>query len=403
MLVKQGNPNSMPNNAPVVVCGNAGTAGGDLLRRRDIQTYWALTAPEAIAAVTEAKAKVCLCRPEHAEEILKSIPRRSEARVLVLCEGDEWKQKDALFAAGATALVQANATDRILEAVSEVTGLAFAKYPRVRMETAIEVTVEGESRLLHTVNLSASGVLIRGGDALKVGTGVHVSFLLLEPPIDLDALVVRSTQDGPEPLIGLCFRDVPEGARQRLSALVEQEIEADEDAALTIDVPIFSDEIAQAHAAVETNGEKALGELKDKLRDVVKEAKRDSSLKSPTRPDSSAKISSTLSKAEKASVLGQPAPDWAQPALDARLQLHVERKEQGRPSPRTVQETLVLCRTLGQGTNDRATLAEVCTVRANLLREVYSDAPRTRAGAQSPGPLKPTTIEISRRKPAVRT
>ncbi|MFO0727095.1 MAG: PilZ domain-containing protein [Myxococcota bacterium] len=405
MLTKQGHPTSMPNNAPVVVCGNAGTAGGDILRRRDIQTFWALTPAEALAAIQEARAKACLCRPEHALEILKSLPKRSEARVVVLCDGEEWKQKEALFAAGATALVQATATDRILEAVSEVTGLAFAKYPRVRIETAVEVTIDGESSLLQTVNLSASGVLIKGGETLRVGAGVRVSFLLLDPPIDLEALVVRSAhdRDGEVPLTGLCFMNVPDAIRHRLSALVEREIEADEDAALTIDVPNLEDEIARASATVSTSGEQALGELKDKLREVVTDARRDSALTTQKRSESVARIGSSLTSAERASVLGQPAPAWAQPAVDARLQLHVERKEKGKPSARTVQETLVLCRTLGQGATDRQSLAEACAVRANLLREVYSDSPRTRAGAQSPAALKPTTIEISRRKPSVRT
>jgi hypothetical protein len=309
----------------------------------------------------------------------------------VLLENDGWSRRQDYFSAGATALVQATAGPRILEAISELTGLTFARLPRVLYETAVEVEIGGQARLLNTVNLSASGVCIEGIRLEEQALGARVSFPLLEPPLTLEALVVRTHHDGRHSLGGLAFVNPSAVAQDRLRALVEAEISRDEKAAITVEVPEHLDPISMALDEVKLGGDEAVEALKNKLRDLHLESKRDGQLharRAPPRTGSvaSRNIEAALSPSERALVLGEPSPDWAGPALHARLKLHVERRERGAPSPRTVQDALTLCRTLGRGAADAPAVVEVAAVRASLLREVYADAPRSRHGAASNPP-----------------
>lgn len=373
----------MQKSVSIVVCGNAGVVGDQLLRRRDIVTYWALTPEEAVAVVERVRPKVALVREEHALAVLDGT-RRWRTPVVVLLEGDGWARREQYFTAGATALVQASAGDRILEAVSELTSLAFAKAPRALYETTVEVEIAGHSRFLETVNLSASGVCIAGIDAMEQSLGATVTFPLLDPPLTLQALVVRTHHDGVRDLGGLAFVNPSPQAEARLRALVEEEI-SHGDAQVTIDVPMAFDPITAALDEVSLAGEEAVDALKTKLRDLHHEAKRDGELHRKARPragtTSGRDIDAALSPSERAHVLGQPSPDWAAPALNTRLKLHVERKERGAPSQRTVRDALTLCRTLGLGAHDGPAMVEVAAVRASLLRDVYADAPRARHGA----------------------
>jgi hypothetical protein len=381
---------AMPKPVALLVCGNAGAVGGELLRRRDVVTYWTLTPEETVAVAKHASPDVILVREDHAPAVLEGA-RSLRSPVIVLLENDGWSRRQDYFSAGATALVQATAGPRILEAISELTGLTFARLPRVLYETAVEVEIGGQARLLNTVNLSASGVCIEGIRLEEQALGARVSFPLLEPPLTLEALVVRTHHDGRHSLGGLAFVNPSAVAQDRLRALVEAEISRDEKAAITVEVPEHLDPISMALDEVKLGGDEAVEALKNKLRDLHLESKRDGQLharRAPPRTGSvaSRNIEAALSPSERALVLGEPSPDWAGPALHARLKLHVERRERGAPSPRTVQDALTLCRTLGRGAADAPAVVEVAAVRASLLREVYADAPRSRHGAASNPP-----------------
>lgn len=373
----------------ILVCGNAGVVGGDLLRRRDILTYWALNADEAAAVVSRVRPKVALVREEHALSLL-AVASRWRTPVVVLLEGDGWARRDEYFLAGATALVQASAGARILEAVAELANVTFAKQARVLYETTVEVQIAGQSRLLETVNLSASGVCIAGIEALEQGLGARITFPLLDPPLTVEGLVVRTHNDGLRDLAGIAFVNPASAVEDRLRAIVAAEIARDERADLTVQVPVHADPIMEALDHVGLGGADAVDALKAKLRDLHLESKRDNEMHKKARPRPASAtgrdIDHALSPGERALVLGEPSPEWAPLALDTRLKLHVERKQNGAPSARTVQDALTLCRTLGEGAGTEAAMVEASAVRASLLRDVYAEAPRSRHGAQEPAP-----------------
>lgn len=375
----------MKTNVPILVCGNAGTVGGDLLRRRDITTYWALTIAECVAVMKRVGPRVCIVREEHAEALLKAKPSTSSTAILVLMREEEWTGAEGLFAAGATALVHGGAPDRILEAVSELTGLAFAQYPRVLYQTAVEIQVAGrDAQFLETVNLSASGVCVRGLDAVSLGLGAKVSFPLMEPPLETPALVVRCFEEKGKPMAGLAFTELKGEERARLIALVEQELAAHAGSAVTIDVSEIEElELEDKRRPSEV----AVAELREMLRGVhhesMRETMREAAIQS-MKKDSIVKLESKLTDAERKTMLGEPAPAWAEPALQARLQIHLDRRDSGQPSEKTVQETLVLCRNMGDAiaSDDHDSMVEVTATRAGLLREIYAEPARVRHGAK---------------------
>lgn len=371
----------------ILVCGNAGPVGGDLLRRRDIAVHWALSTAEALAVLKRARPLVCLIRESFAEAILQQRPQNVPTSFVVLMDDANWSRSAALFEAGATALVHAGTPERILEAISELTGLAFAQYPRVAYRAPVEVSGEGlEARLLQTVNISASGVCVRGLEPLRIGSGVCASFPLLDPPLETSAIVVRCFSQDDEPMAALCFNALKAVDRVRLIALVNQQLEESQDNAVTIDVPDLADEIEVGVGSI-ANGEAAIAELKLKLRQVHEESKRDSSL-GELRKNGLVRLERQLTASERAAMLGRPAPVWAGPALDAHLELHLDRRERGRPSAEAVERTLGLCRGMGAAISDDdySALCEVTLTRAALLREVYSEAGSSRRGSIAPPP-----------------
>lgn len=363
----------MKDPVPVLVCDTAGPVGSEILQRREVVAYWAIQPEEAQAVLAEVHPKLALVRRRFAGAVL---PNRGSTAVVVLMDEAGWAEKDQLFALGATALASEQSGEKILEAVSELTGLAFARHPRVSYKTAVELTVQGEARLAETVNLSASGLCVRNVGELKVGSGVDISFPLLEPSISAQAVVVRCFEDAGVPMAGLCFSQLSPATRERLDGLVAEETAKNPGAPIAFELP----ELDEAVTSEERRpSEEALQELKARLREVHQEAQRDARLASP-RKDSATRLAGRLTPAEKATVSGGKAPVWAKTALETRLKLHLDRQEHGRARSTTVREALVLCRSMATGATDARSRVEVCATRAALLREVYAEPIRARHG-----------------------
>src|SRR4051812_31800323 len=115
----------MAERTTILVLGDAGAVGGDLLRRAEIEILWALSVTEALAVQRRVGPPVCIVREPFAAELLRSRSPTRNLPAIVLLDPGGWAQRDEYFALGATALVQATSGERILEALSELTGLAF--------------------------------------------------------------------------------------------------------------------------------------------------------------------------------------------------------------------------------------------------------------------------------------
>ncbi|MEO1339141.1 MAG: hypothetical protein AAFV29_26095, partial [Myxococcota bacterium] len=101
---------------------------------------WALTLDEAKAVFAADPPRLVLARETMADDVLSHLP--SGLPAVVLLEPDGWSRRERYAQAGATALVRANNRERILEAVSELTGLAFRVHPRIRLDKQVSVSVD---------------------------------------------------------------------------------------------------------------------------------------------------------------------------------------------------------------------------------------------------------------------
>src|SRR5262245_56922658 len=131
---------------PTLVYGDLRGAGHELLSRSDLDLRWALTLHEALAVGRNVDLDLVLARDEYA---LSYLEKRSDlARkppCIVLLGEDYLAMRDEFQAAGATALVVSSDPQRIVEAISELTGLTFRDHARVPLSTVVDVRFSGEN------------------------------------------------------------------------------------------------------------------------------------------------------------------------------------------------------------------------------------------------------------------
>src|SRR5262245_2380308 len=160
----------------ILVVTDAGAAGRVLLGRNELDVRWALTVDEAMAVVEQLAPRACLVRETIAPQLFEAFKRLPEPPpAIVLLEDDGWDRRHLYFGLGATALVNETAVDRVQEAVSELTGIAFRGSPRIPFASVIDAKIDGEDTFLETVDLSVSGVSVRGLENAVPGACAELS------------------------------------------------------------------------------------------------------------------------------------------------------------------------------------------------------------------------------------
>lgn len=210
-------PGDSDNRASVMVVCDAGAAGRELLARSDFDVFWALEPSEAVAVLQNQPPQVVLTREQMCEEVLSwSLAHRRRVPVVVLLEAGNWGQRQAFLQKGAAALVEVASRDRILEAVSELTGRGFPAHVRVPFSEFVEVLDGRSTRLVETTDLSKTGLGLRYLPDASPGQTVRVQIDSLHPPLSLGAAVIRVDED----TVGLRFVDNSDEVLERLETLV---------------------------------------------------------------------------------------------------------------------------------------------------------------------------------------
>ena len=383
------------------VCCDAGSAGRDLLARPDLDVAWALTPEEAIALLDSAMPKVMLVREEVALGYLRGVlARKRKPPCIVLLEPDGWERRSAYFEAGAAVLVRASAKERILEAISELTGLAFAAHPRVPYPEILDVRVGDDIHFAQAVDLSVSGVALRDVPGAQLGSQVVVSFVMTEPPLSLPGLVVRVEAEPDGEVIGVCF-DAPSAAER---AVLEALLAAGrarlpplpEPVGLTADLlGTFTLDLFTQNTPPDVAAANDLGMLRDLVRLPPGGV-------GPRVPRWLQRVAAELTALETAALLGG-GPAFAVACAEVRLAIARARTESTEevPSRALCERVLEFCRTLAgeaAGT-DAPILAQVSRVRGALLRALYGRPP---GGRMSTIDLKPASATRARRNAEAR-
>ncbi len=289
---------AMPTPRPLLVVGHAGAANQELLRRDDLRLGLALTPQEIAAHLRLDPPSVCLVRAGLVAETLGARGSATTPIVALLGPGDAPP-------AGATVAVPADRRAAILEAISALTGLRFAEAPRVPTVRVVEVAIDGDpegARLFETVDLSASGVSIRGVEPRWLGRHGTIRFPLDDDPFDLRVLAVRAfrDEDGVD-CVGFAF--LPGAAvRARLESMVAETLAA-MDRIDTIPspppdpLPVLPPDLAAAVV-------RGLGEPEG-----------------DTLPAWARRAAARLTPVERRALAGAPLPAWVAAAAQLRLAL----------------------------------------------------------------------------------
>ncbi|MEM1022444.1 MAG: PilZ domain-containing protein [Myxococcota bacterium] len=352
----------------ILVCSDAGAAGRDLLSRRDVVLEWALTPEEAVAAVRRRVPHVVLAREEFAETFLRHV-HIPNVPVIVLLEADGFERRDHWFNLGVTGLVPASARERILELMAELAGLRMELHPRVAYGEVVDVLVEGERYFLEATTLSTGGVEIRDFPAVTLGTSCEVTFAMMDPPYTFVAMVTRHVPEAHGSLTGVAFTALTEDEQLLLDKTVRrqhaQQDPLPEPVGLTTDLS-GSTFTLDLFSAME--GEVDNMRYHDILRDIV-------SGKSDKAPRWLRRVRRHLTELEERALMGREAPEYAEAALDMRIDLARSRAHSltQAPSPKEVELCLDFCRALAIDSieSDARDLGQVAEIRAALLREIY--------------------------------
>lgn len=364
---------------PILVCSDAGSAGRVLLARRDLDIRWALTLAEAESVLATGFPRVVVTREELAAGVLELARRRSPAvPTLVLLELDGWSRADDYFARGATALVRESACGRILEAISELTGVPFAQYPRVPYVSPIDAEVMGTRCFIESLDLSASGLTVRGLPLPEVGQVVELTFSMLEPALVASTMVVRTYVEGGETIVGLAFRDLDGVTHARLVMLVE---ELRQSAPKLPEPSDFSTDLGSRTLDLELELVQ-LGDASGVYRGLLRGSIAGTA--QSTLPSWLRRLGATLSTTERRGVLGDPVPAWAHQTVELRLELGRKRLDAALPALDDADARRVIDLVCALAVEDEGsppeTLFEICEVRASLLREIYGAPSKSRAG-----------------------
>lgn len=361
----------------ILVCCDAGALGRELLTRRDIALDWALTPAEAVAVATARPPRLVVTREDWALEFLRAVPDLG-VPVIVLLEADGWERRQAYSDAGATALVRAGNKERIAEAIGELTGLSFPTHPRVPYQDVVDAWRGKDKLFLETIELSTSGVVVREFSGARVGDRLRLDFVMLDPPLTANAMVVRKDRDthNNQEVVGMCFVDLSDQERVRLERLIRGEVEKAEplpepiglrpDLSGTYSLDLFA----------------TLGSEGDTAFRVLLRAAEQGQAGGQRLPHWLERVGRSLSLLERRALL-TGEPDFASAAVDVRIGLARSLAESLRQLPTRDEgaRALEFCRTLAEQSQGLPAdhLSEVPQIRVGILRAVYGSilGPRT--------------------------
>lgn len=353
----------------ILILSDAGAAGRELLARRDVELSWALSVQEARASLERRRPRVVLAQASFAVpffEASKGLVER--VPVVVLVGEDGWAQRAKYFAAGATALVSATSLPRILEAVTELTGLPSRYAPRVPYTEVVDVSIMGSKMYLEAVELGAGGIAIRDFPPARVGDQVEVGLVMMDPPQSLSGMVVRSRVGRGGAVTEVAF-SADDAERATLAAFVAAQ--RAHSAPLPDPVGLTSDLGGGAFTLdlFQTNDSGASDRWIQLLQD-----RRNST--SETRiPKWLERIERELTEVERRILGGARGPEFARAALEMRIDLgRAQAALQDANALRDACElALDFCRSLA--TEARAVapevLAQVPDIRAGILTQIY--------------------------------
>lgn len=298
----------MNDSIETLVYGDLGDAGREMLARRELGLRWAMTLEEAVAVLQKVPVRVVLTSDPFALPLMQVGRKLNRLpSCIVVLSPAAMAQRREYEALGATALVPDTNPEGITEAFSQLTGLAFRTHPRAPIATVVDVLFKGERHLLSTKDVSAGGVCVTGLDYVSYGDTVHVRFEMLDPPLEAEAMVVRSTPAPDGPRTSLCFTSISKEDRRTLQRIVDEH--ATSERASSEQLPQPGSHTLDLLSSLGSRRDAGLGEYRALL-----------ATRSRSMPGWLRDVDAALTPSER-SALRQDRPKWALTTVNYRVEM----------------------------------------------------------------------------------
>jgi hypothetical protein len=343
-----------------------------LLSRNDLRVRWALTQQEADAVVNLTKCGVVITREHLAKAVLATCAKADRAiATIVLLEPDHWASWREYFEAGATSVLQANATDQLLDAMSDATGLSFRTAARIPFKTEVRFALGDEGGSWRSLNLSASGICLVDFPPYALGSEVDLAFDIGTKSYEFNAMVSQILRVGQRRAVGLAFRDLSPELQTQLDELIrtaQMKIRP-------VTEPVEEFDALDESTILALRSSNVQGDALALMRALTTGGK-------VARADTAAPwlvaACDNFTKVEVDAVRNPTSsPAWAQDAVLARLRVFQARAKAGPhgiPTDTEVREIFGLCQRLAETATgaDPNELVQVANVRAEILRALYN-------------------------------
>jgi hypothetical protein len=353
----------------ILICNDAGTASRTLLARQDLRVRWALTAAEVEAVVALTKCAVCITRESLAKTTLAACARTGrKVATIVLLETEQWSAWRDYFEAGATTVLQASATDQLLDAMSDATGLAFRTAPRITFKTEVRFALGDEGGAWQSLNLSATGICIVGFPPYALGSEVDLAFEIAGKRFEFNAIISQILRVGSQRAVGLAFQDLSHELRANIDDVISAEQRRTRAGTDPTDFDPLDDDTVLALRSSSVSGN-AVALMRALTSDGTVARSENAA------PWLVAACDSFTAIEVEAVRNPQAAPAWAHDAVLARLRVYQIRWKAGAnaPSDTCMREIFGLCQRLADTAAgaDQASLVQVANIRAEVLRTLY--------------------------------
>jgi hypothetical protein len=360
----------MAEPVSILICRDAAMAGRTLLARRDLRVRWALTVPEAESVIRWTKCAVCVAREPLAKPVLQASAQADrKVATIVLLEPDQWSSWREYFEAGATSVLQVSATDQLLDAMSDATGLTFRTAPRIAFKNEVRFALGEEGGAWKALNLSATGISIVEFPPYALGSEVDLAIELGGKRYEFNAIVSQILRVGSRRVVGLAFRELSPELLTNIEEVIRAELKRSRLGSEPVEEFDSLDESTMLALRSSTVG----GDSLALMRALTSNGKVQGA-------DAAASwliaACNALSPNEVAAVRNpQTAPQWAQDALLARLRVYEIRARAGSGAVKDadMREIFGLCQRLAESADgaDEHSLVQVANIRAEILRALY--------------------------------
>ena len=348
----------------------------ELMEHREIETRWAESAKDVACHLRESRVDAAVISPGYRDLdvvwLLRQALGRSPCIILVAGEAERqrWQGEPSDI------VVSIEEVDSLALLLAQHTGLRLARYPRADIVLPIRALVEDDELKLETIDLSLSGVAIRGFPEVPEGTTADLALEMDGREYFVHGHLVRWFEVNGERIAGLSFTDLAETPRMAIDAKVKELLshlpDQEQVQELFGDLNLFE---SQTVGELRTRdfGE-ALQSFTPATQDLELPALR-AALEGTTKvPAWLSAFAHELTPIERSAAQGEPCPDWCYNVLKTRLSLARARalSPQHTPPSELLDEGYRLFTRLKRenGGPNGSLLGQIRLIRAALLRDL---------------------------------